>query len=163
MGSIQRENAILFFYEKIVPLWKKNKFNMKHKLFSVWAALLMSTILFAQSSEQPLTVYPFNPDANYQLYPTRNRYTFLKLDTRTGEIWHVQWSTEDNEMQYPLCDSPLYESDTTRVAGRFALYPTTNWYNFILLDQKEGTVWQIQWNTERNKRIITKIYKSYGS
>lgn len=27
----------------------------------------------------------------YKLYPTENIYTFLKLNTETGQIWHVQW------------------------------------------------------------------------
>lgn len=136
---------------------------MKYKIYSIAVMLLMSISISAQSSEQLLPVYPFNSNANYQLYPTRNRYTFLKLDTRTGEIWHVQWSTAGDNMQYPLCDSPLGSNDSTYVTGRFALYPTTNWYNFLLLDQIEGDVWQVQWNIDADNRIITKLYKSYGS
>jgi hypothetical protein len=31
-------------------------------------------------------------DGPYRLFRTRNMYTFLKLDTRTGQIWHVQWT-----------------------------------------------------------------------
>ena len=31
---------------------------------------------------------------NYKLYETSNMWTFLKLDTRTGRIWQVQYSTE---------------------------------------------------------------------
>ena len=30
-------------------------------------------------------------DDVYQLYPTKNMWTFLKLNTITGQIWIVQW------------------------------------------------------------------------
>lgn len=32
--------------------------------------------------------------------------------------------------------------------GRFTLYPTENMYNFILLDQIDGDVYQAQWSME---------------
>jgi hypothetical protein len=40
---------------------------------------------------------------------------------------------------------------------RFALYPTQNIYNFILMDQFSGKVWQVQWATELNNRGIISI------
>ena len=33
-------------------------------------------------------------NGRYELYPTRNNYTFILLDQITGESYHVQWSTE---------------------------------------------------------------------
>ena len=35
----------------------------------------------------------FGTDARYKLYPTQNMWTFLKLDTETGRIWQVQYSS----------------------------------------------------------------------
>lgn len=32
-----------------------------------------------------------NPDALYRLFNTRNIHTLLKLETRAGRIWQVQW------------------------------------------------------------------------
>ena len=35
----------------------------------------------------------------YKLYPTDNIWTFLELETYSGRIWQVQWSTEaENRM-----------------------------------------------------------------
>ena len=35
----------------------------------------------------------------YKLYPTDNIWTFLELETSSGRIWQVQWSTEaENRM-----------------------------------------------------------------
>ena len=41
----------------------------------------------------------FIPDSlmtngRYELYPTRNNFTFILLDQITGDSYHVQWSTE---------------------------------------------------------------------
>ena len=33
----------------------------------------------------------------YKIYSTSNMYNFLKLDTRTGRIYRIQWSFEDRE------------------------------------------------------------------
>lgn len=35
-------------------------------------------------------------EENYKLYPTDNMWTFLKLDTRTGKIWQVQYSVNSD-------------------------------------------------------------------
>lgn len=53
--------------------------------------------------------------------------------------------------------SLLWESETLR-AGRFELYATNNMYQFILLDTETGRTWQVQWNTEYNKRFRERIY-----
>lgn len=33
-------------------------------------------------------------NGRYELYPTRNNYTFILLDQITGDSYHVQWSIE---------------------------------------------------------------------
>lgn len=41
--------------------------------------------------------------------------------------------------------------------GRFELYPTKNMYTFILLDTDNGKTYQVQWNTDPDKRFIMQI------
>ena len=110
-------------------------------------------------SESNTRITAASPDAhiNYRLFQTNNRWTFLKLDTRTGEINHVQYSIDGNAMQYRLNDTPLADG-CDAVPGRFFLYPTENTYNFILLDQIDGRVWQVQWNIDDDKRGVWRIY-----
>lgn len=93
----------------------------------------------------------------FKLYPTENIWTFIKLDTRTGQMWQVQYSVESNDMRFeqPLNPKPLVASGTEN--GRFELYPTQNIYNFILLDQVNGNVWQVQWSFEEETRGIAPI------
>lgn len=63
------------------------------------------------------------------------------------------YSTDGNAMEYPLNDIPLVEANYAK-PGRFFLYPTENTYNFILLDQIDGRVWQVQWNIDEQDRGV---------
>ena len=94
----------------------------------------------------------------YQLFPTQNSYTFIKLDTRNGRMSQVQWSTESkSRFATTLSDIALVNKEDEK-NGRFILYPTTNIYNFILLDQIEGRTWQVQWGNEEKNRMVIQIY-----
>jgi hypothetical protein len=118
--------------------------------------LFSATISFAQStSEAPIQNISTDSAVNYRLFSTRNMYTFIKLDTRNGKMSQVQWSTKGNDYRF---ESTL--SDISRVNkdeeknGRFFLYPTTNIYTFIMLDQIDGRAWQVQWGKEEERAVI---------
>lgn len=91
---------------------------------------------------------------NFVLYPTFNNYTFLKLDTRNGRIWQVQYAMDENEFEVVLNDKPMVY---TEKAGQFALYPTTNNWTFLLLDTLNGDVWHVQWSHDVSNRVIIPI------
>jgi hypothetical protein len=93
----------------------------------------------------------------FRLFPTSNMWTFIKLDTRTGQLWQVQWSLEDNHFETTLSLRDLSPEGEV-VNGRFTLYQTTNTYNFILLDQVDGRVWQVQWSQKAENRGVWRIY-----
>ncbi len=88
---------------------------------------------------------------NYKLYPTKNIYTFLRLDTKSGRIFQVQWSLErTGEFIVPVNLVNLAESRYSN----FELYPTENIYTFLLLDKFNGHVWHVQWGAEEDYRWI---------
>ena len=95
-------------------------------------------------------------DLPFKLYPTENMWTFIKLDTRNGKMWQVQYSTKGSDYRYeiPLNFTELFDGKTV---GRFELYPTKNMYNFVLLDRIEGSTWQVQWSTEPDERFVVPI------
>lgn len=126
--------------------------------FITFIFVLFATISFAQSTSQP-PIQNISTDSNvvYRLFSTRNMYTFIKLNTRNGQMWQVQWSTSDNTFQVPLSLTSRVSSEEEK-NGRFFLYPTTNIFNFILLDQIDGRVWQVQWSIERKNRMVIPIY-----
>lgn len=95
----------------------------------------------------------------YKLFPTENYWTFIKLDTRNGKMWQVHFTISDDGYQGELIlNSRSLIWDDKEINGRFILYPTKNMYNFILLDQLNGTTYQVQWNNDLNKRFVSIIY-----
>ena len=92
----------------------------------------------------------------FQLYKTQNMWTFLKLDTSTGQIWQVQFSTEGDEYRFetPLSLTVINKSN---INGRFVLYPTDNIYNFVMLDCIDGDSYQVQWSSEKENRFVIPI------
>lgn len=93
-------------------------------------------------------------NVRFKLFPTENVWTFLKLDTSTGKIWQVQYSINDDNRGEVVLNNNALVSDLDAENGRFTLYPTKNMFNFILLDQIEGKMWQVQWSIEEEKRVI---------
>ena len=100
-------------------------------------------------------IYANASDKRYALYKTDNMYTFLKLDTRTGQIWQVHWSIEEDNRAVLPVSTEILSLDTKD--GKFALFPTNNMYNFILLDTLNGKTWQVQWSFKEENRFIIPI------
>ncbi len=91
----------------------------------------------------------------YKLFPTQNLWTFIKLDTRSGKMWQVQYDVKDNNRgETVLNGTPLAEKGK---AGRFTLCPTQNFWTFILLDTTDGRTWQVQWSQDEANRGIAPI------
>lgn len=126
------------------------------------ALLLLIVLRMAGLSiaAEPSTVVAPTTNAvnNYLLYPTSNIYTFLKLDTRNGKIWLVQYSLDENEFELVLNSRELVSEGKP---GQFALYPTTNIWTFLLLDTINGDVWHVQWSQDADKRWIIPIHSLY--
>ncbi len=103
----------------------------------------------------------FSPDANvtYRLFKTQNMHIFIKLNTSNGTMKLVQFSTSNTSdmVQADLSNVELATGAEAK-KGRFYLYPTDNFYTFLLLDQIDGRVWQVQWSTDPENRGILRIY-----
>lgn len=110
--------------------------------------LFIGSHLYAQEVSQEPTQ---NPDATFRLYNTKNIYTLLRLDTRDGRIWQVQWGDKDHRFIEPLNPDALI---TDGKSGRFTLYPTSNIYTFILLDQETGDAWHVQWGKATDRFVL---------
>jgi hypothetical protein len=130
---------------------------MKTRLITLIFVLFI-TISFAQStSVAPIQNISTDSTVVYRLFATNNTFNFIKLNTRNGQMWQVQWSLKDNQFETPLSDISRVTKDEEK-NGRFFLYPTTNTFNFILLDQIDGRAWQVQWNFDADKRMVARIF-----
>jgi hypothetical protein len=132
-------------------------------VFFTLAFVLFTSVSFGQNQTNPNNTVQqkkVSDNSIYQLFPTKNYWTFIKLDTRNGKMWQVQFSVSDdnNTGELVLNSLPLV-SEEKEVKGRFTLYPTENMYNFLLLDQIDGTVVQVQWSMDAKKRGIVSVIK----
>jgi hypothetical protein len=132
-------------------------------VFFTLVILLFTTVSFGQTQSKPANTVQqkkVSDNSIYQLFPTKNYWTFIKLDTRNGKMWQVHFSVEDdkNTGELILNSLPLVDKEE-EINGRFTLYPTENMYNFLLLDQISGTVIQAQWSLEAKKRGIVPVIK----
>lgn len=131
---------------------------MKAIVFTMIIGLASVTTLAQSASEAPIQNISTDSTVVYRLFSTRNMYTFIKLNTRNGQMWQVQWGTESKYQFETTLSSISRVNKDEEKNGRFFLYPTTNIYNFILLDQMDGRVWQVQWSTKANERMVDAIY-----
>ena len=78
-----------------------------------------------------LAIYSIqNVTDKYKLYPTKNMWTFLKLDTQTGKVWQLQYTVNDDNAGEWIVNDRALNFDNLEISGRFELYPTENFYNF---------------------------------
>ncbi|MCF1423073.1 hypothetical protein [Mangrovimonas futianensis] len=128
------------------------------KTLSLTLIFVLTTMLtFAQGKPDiPNQNISTDSDVVFRLFATDNSHNFIKLNTRNGHMWQVQWSLDDNQFETILSYISLVPKEEEK-NGRFFLYPTTNSYNFILLDQIDGRTWQVQWNFEAENRMVVRI------
>ena len=124
--------------------------------------MLFSIVSFAQNQTKQNAIVQqkqVSENAIYQLFPTQNYWTFIKLDTRNGKMWQVHFTVkDDSERTELILNSTALVDEGKEVKGRFTLYPTENMYNFLLLDQIDGYVYQVQWSMTKENRGVIPIY-----
>ncbi|WP_428233157.1 hypothetical protein [Flavobacterium sp.] len=128
---------------------------MKRILMALIISLTTMTV-FAQNQTTTIPVNSPDNDIAYRLFSTQNTLTFIKLNTRNGQMWQVQWDTGKGRFESPLSLTPRVSAEEEK-NGRFFLYPTTNVYNFILIDQLDGRIWQVQWSSKIKDRIVLPV------
>ncbi len=136
----------------------KNKFANMKKYIIIVTSLLMTISLFAQiqteNYQNGLNQRIENCIRTYRLFPTINVQYFIKLNTRTGQMWQIEFDEkETNQSEIPLNSLSLVEKQK-EVDNRFTLYPTENPWTFLLLDQMNGKIWQAQWDMKPKKTEI---------
>ena len=115
---------------------------MKTKFLTL-TFLLFSIVSFAQNQTKQNAIVQqkqVSENAIYQLFPTQNYWTFIKLDTRNGKMWQVHFTVkDDSERTELILNSTALVDEGKEVRGRFTLYPTENMYNkmnFVALQAK---------------------------
>jgi hypothetical protein len=122
--------------------------------------IIALTASFARAqvkNEVPLQSSPNNENVIYRLFPTTNIYNLIKLDTRNGKMWKVQWNGDTEKRFTSEINSIPFVDREDEKNGRFILQATPNIFNFILLDQIDGRTWQVQWSNAPKERFVIPI------
>ena len=123
---------------------------MKRFLFILVAAILTVGVIAQEQIQFNAVNHEINTSLRYKLYPTFNMWTYLKLDTQTGRVTMLQFSTnsrtEEGEI-YIGIPMETYVGDEAK-NGRYELYPTTNMWTFLMIDQMNGNTYHIQWSNK---------------
>jgi hypothetical protein len=131
---------------------------MKTKFITIIFILLSAISVAQTSSETPQQNISTDSNVVFRLFSTKNKFNFIKLNTRNGQMSQIQWNVEDNMRFETTLSNISRVSVEEEKNGRFFLYPTTNIYNFILIDQIDGRTWQVQWAFELKDRMVMQIY-----
>jgi hypothetical protein len=133
---------------------------MRCQVFASILVLFLVRQLPAQQTSSPIV--PLNSSAEqsnsrFRLLATQNNWTFLLLDSSTGRVWQVQYAISDSAFagRVVLSDSALVPAEQAH-PGRFSLRETKNIFTFLLLDQDDGRIWQIQWSLDEQRRGIVR-------
>jgi len=92
----------------------------------------------------------------YALFKTQNMWTFILLDKWTGLIWQCQFSVQGVENIGSLVINPDALSYTQ--TNKFTIQPMTSMFQYYLINEETGDMWQFQWNTNGDEyRWIKKM------
>ena len=117
--------------------------------------VLLTVPLQAQPDDNLVPEPTQRTDAPFRLFRTKNVFTFLKLDTRTGQVWQLRWGIDNSQRTVEQVNSKALADG--KKAGRFTLYPSGNVFTFVLLDQEDGRQWLVHWSFDAGKRFIARI------
>jgi hypothetical protein len=93
----------------------------------------------------------------YRLFKTQNIFNLLLLDTRTGQLWQVQYTIDEKKSPRTIFDIAAEIVPEGDDDGRFSLTMTGNMWTSILVDTKDGRVWQCQFGATDDDRFCIAI------
>ena len=96
-------------------------------------------------------------EGRFALYPTRNMWNFILLDSYTGRTWQLQYTVDKDSIRglFIINEEELANANDKNL---FYISPLTSMYQFCLTNDTTGEMWKFQWNTKGNDyRWIEKI------
>jgi hypothetical protein len=100
---------------------------------------------------------PNNEKPNrYALYKTENMWTYILLDKFSGKLWQCQYGVKGIEYisSWVINPNDLASSQS----NKFTIQPMTSMFQFYLINDETGEMWQFQWSTQGDEyRWIKKM------
>ncbi len=100
-------------------------------------------------------ITPKSSATRYSLYETKNMWNYILLDNFSGKLWQCQYSVDANSHRGCITINNKALSSTNR--SKFTIEPMTSMFQFYLVNQDSGEMWQFQWNFNEDYRWIKKL------
>ena len=144
---------------------KENRFCLTETQ-NMWNFILLDTytgktwqVQFSTKGEEYMFAEPINAYSlaypsessvwtnRFKIFPTKNMWNFILLDSYNGRLWQVQYSTEnfDNLMCIPINNTALIDDVSYSL---FTIQPLTSMYQYYLINEQNGDMWKFQWSTK---------------
>lgn len=149
---------------------------------NMWTFIMLDTytgknwqVQFSAKSSDYMFATPINPDSlafptptnnwrgRFELIKTKNMWTFIMLDSYTGRLWQIQYSSHSLEqlMCIPINSRKLSLNENKSI---FTVQPMTSMYQFYLINNLNGAMWKFQWTTKGDEyRWIEPFNQSWDS
>ncbi len=107
-------------------------------------------------------IFPFGLSVGHEIerfvsVQTKNIWTQLLLDTKTGKVWQISKTEDGSSSKIPINVEDLVDIKKS-FNGRFRLNATENMFNYILIDSFAGDMWRCQFSLDKSEfRYIQKI------
>lgn len=92
----------------------------------------------------------------YELFKTKNMWTYILLDKISGKLWQCQFSVKgvDYIFSIPINSEVLSATSTSK----FTIQPLISMFQYYLVNEETGEMWKFQWTTQESKyRWIIKL------
>lgn len=101
--------------------------------------------------------------SDFKLANTTDYYT--QQHNQAMKYWEENYNNKPNsivnasEKEYykPLPLEEFLSTSKIQQNGRFKLYPTDNYFKFLMLDVISGDTYKVEWNIDRKKKIPVKF------
>lgn len=144
---------------------KEDRFCL-YETQNMWTFIMLDTytgknwqIQFSVKGEEYMFAEPINtwsyayPESTsiwtnrFQMFPTKNMWTFILLDSYNGRLWQVQYSSQDldNLLCIPINANRLVPNENKSI---FSIQPLTSMFQYYLINNETGDMWKFQWSTE---------------
>ena len=150
-----------------LKLSKANRFNL-NETQNMWTFIMLDTytgknwqVQFSVKGEDYMFAVPINRYSlafpakdskwigRFQMFATKNMWTFILLDSYNGKLWQVQYSSQDldNLLCIPINEYELVSDNEKCI---FSIQPLTSMYQYYLINDYTGDMWKFQWSTKGN-------------
>lgn len=95
------------------------------------------------------SITPRNDKPNrYELFKTKNMWTYILLDKFSGKLWQCQFSVEGTKYisSWTINSVELSTSET----NKFTIQPMTSMFQYYLINEETGEMWKFQWTTKED-------------